>query len=224
MVESSIWRGENVYGGSGDDVILGGDGNVFGDDGNDTLISHHRAVMTGGSGDDIFGFLATPSMQVELTAFNSEPVHSITDFETGSDSIRFYVSSELEQSGSVQTGNSDHITKTAEGDIEWVYFHAGQNIKTITVKMNDQSWSMDDIEFVAYTPTTRAGLSPEISFCLSKCTEKDVCLVLSGYARNSRALFNNSSVRSRAQLSSRFLSSNQRLTYSVILFLHCFFV
>ena len=110
--------------------------------------------MTGGSGDDIFGFLATPSMQAELSALNSEPVHSITDFETGSDSIRFYVSSELDQTGSVQTGNSDYITKTAEGDIEWMYFHAGQTSKTITVKMNDQSWSMDDIAFITYTPVT----------------------------------------------------------------------
>ena len=143
-----------VYGGTGDDVILGSDSAVFGEDGNDTLISHHSAVMTGGSGDDIFGFLATPSMQAELSALNSEPVHSITDFETGSDSIRFYVSSELEQTGSVQTGNSDHITKTAEGDIEWMYFHAGQTSKTITVKMDNQSWSMDDIAFITYTPVT----------------------------------------------------------------------
>ena len=145
---------KGVYGGSGDDVILGSDGAVFGEEGNDTFISHHSAVMTGGSGDDIFGFLATPSMQAEPTALNSEPVHSITDFETGSDSIRFYMSSELEQTGSLQPGNSDHITKTAEGDIEWMYFHAGQTSKTITVKMNDQSWSMDDIEFITYTPVT----------------------------------------------------------------------
>ena len=144
----------NVYGGRGDDVLLGGDGNVFGEEGSDTLISHHSATMTGGSGKDIFGFLATPAMQDSVTGVISEPVHRIQDFETGVDSIKFYVSSDLETTGSMQTGNSDHITKTADGDIEWMYFHAGATSKTMTVEMNGQSWSMGDIEFVAYTPIT----------------------------------------------------------------------
>lgn len=144
----------NAYGGKGDDVILGGDGNVFGEDGDDTLISHHSATMTGGSGKDIFGFLATPAMQDSVTGVISEPVHKILDFKTGVDLIKFYVSSDLESTGSMQTGNSDHITKTTDGDIEWMYFHAGKISKTMTVEMNGQSWSMDDIEFVAYTPIT----------------------------------------------------------------------
>ena len=145
---------KNVFAGRGDDVVLGSTGNVFGEDGNDTLISHHSATMTGGNGKDIFGFLATPAMQDSVTGVISEPVHKILDFEMGVDSIKFYVSSDLESTGSMQTGNSDHITKTADGDIEWMYFHAGATSKTMTVEMNGRSWSMDDIEFVTYTPIT----------------------------------------------------------------------
>ena len=148
---------KNVFAGRGDDVVLGSTGNVFGEDGNDILISHHSATMTGGNGKDIFGFLATPAMQDSVTGVISEPVHKILDFKTGVDSIQFYVSSDLESTGSMQTGNSDHITKAADGDIEWMYFHAGATSKTMTVEMNGRSWSMDDIEFITYTP-----ISPEL--------------------------------------------------------------
>ena len=147
----------NVFAGRGDDVVLGSNGNVFGEEGNDTLISHHSATMTGGSGKDIFGFLATPAMQDSVTGVISEPVHKILDFKTGVDSIKFYVSSDLESTGSIQTGNTNRITRTGDGDIEWVYFHAGATSKTMTVEMTGQSWSMDDIEFITYTP-----IAPEL--------------------------------------------------------------
>ena len=145
---------KTVYAGNGADVILGSTGTVYGEEGNDTLISHHSTVMSGGAGGDLFGFLATPAMQDSVTGVVSEPVHKILDFETGVDSIKFYVSSDLESTGSMQTGNAGHITKTADGDIEWMYFHAGQTSKTMTVDMNGQSWSMDDIDFITYTSTT----------------------------------------------------------------------
>jgi hypothetical protein len=144
----------NVYGGEGDDVILGGDGNVFGENGNDTLISHHSATMTGGSGEDIFGFVATPKMQDEVTGLNSEPIHTITDFVSGVDSIQFYVSSELTNTGSMETGNDKHITKTTDGDIEWMYYHNGSISAVMTVDMNGNQWGMDDLEFIAYDPST----------------------------------------------------------------------
>ena len=108
----------NVYGGNGDDVILGGDGNVFGENGDDTLISHHSASMTGGNGEDIFGFIATPKMQDEVTGLNRDPIHTITDFVSGEDSMQFYVSTKLTDTGSMETGNNNHITKTEDGDIE----------------------------------------------------------------------------------------------------------
>ena len=148
---------KTVYAGQGEDVVLGSTGTVYGEEGNDTLISHHSTVMSGGAGEDLFGFLATPAMQDAVTGVVSEPVHKILDFETGVDTIKFYISSDLESTGSMQTGNAGHITKTADGDIEWIYFHAGQTSKTMTVDMNGQSWSLDDIEFISYTSTTLPG-------------------------------------------------------------------
>ena len=143
---------KNVFAGKGDDIVIGSHVQVFGEDGNDTLISHHGTVMSGGAGEDLFGFLATPGMQDLTNGFLSEPIHRIQDFETGVDSIKFYVSSDLESTGSMQTGNRDHITKTANGDIEWMYFHAGATSKTMTIEMNGQFWAMDDIEFITYKP------------------------------------------------------------------------
>ncbi|MDB4486342.1 hypothetical protein N9025_02925, partial [Synechococcus sp. AH-707-B22] len=144
----------NVYGGDGDDVILGGDGNVFGENGNDTLISHHSASMTGGSGEDIFGFIATPNMQDEVTGLNREPIHTITDFVSGVDSIKFGVSTQLTETGSMETGNINHITKTTDGDIQWMYYHNGSISAVMTVDMNGSQWDMDDLEFIAYDPFT----------------------------------------------------------------------
>ncbi len=43
---------------------------VYGGEGDETLISHHSATMTGGSGEDIFGFIATPKMHDEVTRLN----------------------------------------------------------------------------------------------------------------------------------------------------------
>ena len=144
----------NVYGGDGDDVILGGDGNVFGENGNDTLISHHSASMTGGSGEDIFGFIATPKMQDEVTGLNRDPIHTITDFVSGEDSIQFYISTQLTDTGLMDTGNINHITKTTDGDIQWMYYHNGSISAVMTLDMNGSQWDMDDLQFIAYNPIT----------------------------------------------------------------------
>jgi hypothetical protein len=151
-----------VFTGIGNDVVLGSTGSVFGEDGDATLISQHSATMTGGSGKDIFGFLATPVMKDSLIGVISEPAHKILDFETGVDSIKFYISSNLESKGLMPSGNSDHITKTTDRDIEWMYFHAGATSKAMTVEMNRQSWSVNDIEFIAHTPITPELVSSKI--------------------------------------------------------------
>lgn len=144
----------NVFAGKGDDIVLGSQGKVHGEDGDDTLISHHSTVMNGGSGADAFGFIATPGMQDSLTGLMKEPIHRIEDFETGVDSIRFYVSSDLESTGSMQTANTNHITKTTDGDLKWMYFHADTISTSMTIEMNNQPWIMDDIDFITYTPLT----------------------------------------------------------------------
>ncbi len=70
------------------------------------------------------------------------------------DSIQFYISSELSSTGSIETGNNNHITKTADGDIEWMYYHKGSISAVMTVDMNGMQWDMDDLEFIAYDPFT----------------------------------------------------------------------
>jgi len=142
---------QNVYGGKGDDVILGADANVFGDEGDDTLISHHSATMSGGSGKDIFGFLVSSGIKDSLTGVVAEPHHEITDFAHGEDKIRFYLSHALIAEGALDTGNPDQISKTVDGDIEWMYFHHGSVTKTLTVEMNGRQWGIDDLEFVTFS-------------------------------------------------------------------------
>ncbi len=87
----------------------------------------------------------------------SKPIHTIEDFESGFDSIKFYISSELSSTGSIETGNNNHITKTADGDIEWMYYHKGSISEVMTVDMNGSQCDMDDLQFIAYNP-----INPEL--------------------------------------------------------------
>ncbi len=70
------------------------------------------------------------------------------------DSIQFYVSTKLTDTGSMETGNINHITKTTDGNIEWMYYHKGSISAVITVDMNGKQWDMDDLQFIAYDPFT----------------------------------------------------------------------
>ena len=110
--------------------------------------------MTGGSGNDVFGFVVSESIRNMSDGLVAEPVHRISDFKQGEDKIHFYFSDDLLTSGSMNTANSDHIKKTAVGDLEWMYYHQGQDTKTMRINMNSQSWSTDDLQFITFTPTT----------------------------------------------------------------------
>ncbi len=92
-------------------MILGVDGYVFGEDGNDTLISHHGAKMTGGLSNDIFGFVVSESIKNMSSALFSKTVHSINDFKQGEDKIHLYFSDDLLSNGAMNTANTDHVKK-----------------------------------------------------------------------------------------------------------------
>ena len=51
----------------------------------------------------------------------------------------------------MDTGNRDHISKTVDGDIEWMYFHHGSVSKMLTIEMNGNPWEMGDLEFITFT-------------------------------------------------------------------------
>jgi hypothetical protein len=64
-----------LTGTSGDDIIIGVHGN--GGAGNDVLLGRGGATLTGGSGDDIFGFRQPSDGPVTITDFNDTTQHDV---------------------------------------------------------------------------------------------------------------------------------------------------
>jgi len=112
--------------------------------------------MHGGSGKDTFGLIPTPEVNGRIEKI------SISDFSTGEDKLKLYLSNqqvEMHSSRGINLLDKNNIKPLADGNISWRYFSfldtwGGSNnlyeYSTI-INMNSRKWNVDDIEFVAYS-------------------------------------------------------------------------
>lgn len=145
--------------GEGNDILIGPFLEGYGEEGDDLFIassiSYGATTMHGGSGKDAFGLIPTPEVNGRI-----EKIY-ISDFSTGEDKLKFYLSNQQVEKHSARGINlldKNNIKPLADGNISWRYFSfldtwGGSNnlyeYSTI-INMNSRRWSVDDIEFLTY--------------------------------------------------------------------------
>lgn len=146
--------------GEGNDILIGPFLDGYGEEGDDLFIAssiyYGGTTMHGGSGKDTFGLIPTPEVNGRIEKI------SISDFSTGEDKLRLYLNNqqvEMHSSRGINLLDNNNIKPLADGNISWRYFSfldtwGGSNnlyeYSTI-INMNSRKWSVDDIEFVAYS-------------------------------------------------------------------------
>ena len=145
--------------GEGNDILIGPFLDGYGEEGDDLFIAssiyYGSTTMHGGSGKDTFGFIPTPDVNGRI-----EKIY-ITDFSTGEDKLRLYLSNEkVEEHASrgINLLDKNNIKPLADGNISWRYFsfldtwRGANNLYEYStiINMNSRKWSVDDIEFLTY--------------------------------------------------------------------------
>ena len=145
--------------GEGNDILIGPFLDGYGEEGDDLFIAssiyYGGTTMHGGSGKDTFGFIPTPDVNGMI-----EKIY-ITDFSTGEDKLRLYLSNEeVEEHASrgINLLDKNNIKPLADGNISWRYFsfldtwRGANNLYEYStiINMNSRKWSVDDIEFLTY--------------------------------------------------------------------------
>ena len=145
--------------GEGNDILIGPFLDGYGEEGDDLFIAssiyYGSTKMHGGSGKDTFGFIPTPDVNGRI-----EKIY-ITDFSTGEDKLRLYLSNEKVEEHAARGINlldKNNIKPLADGNISWRYFsfldtwRGANNLYEYStiINMNSRKWSVDDIEFLTY--------------------------------------------------------------------------
>lgn len=141
--------------GEGNDILIGPFVEGYGEEGDDLFIAFSNyTTMNGGRGSDTFGLIPTYDERFENI--------SISDFSTGEDKLKLYLSNQEIEKHSARGVNlldKNNIKPLANGNISWRYFsfldtwRGANNLYEYStiINMNSRKWSVDDIEFVTYS-------------------------------------------------------------------------